>query len=724
LVLARSFLPRASKQPKMTMPQSRDEFRALALRAMRDGTGSPSADFRLGQLEAIEALGYDRNRLLLVQRTGWGKSIVYFATTKLLRDGGSGPTLIVSPLLSLMRNQLELAARMGLRAERLDSDNQKIAGEWERIYGALERNEVDVLLVSPERLANATFRERAQDQLFARLGLLVVDEAHCISDWGHDFRPHYRLITQFVRFLARNVPMLATTATADERVVEDVRTQLGGIEVVRGKLGRDSLHLDVIAGLSYAERLAWLARALSDNRLPGSGIIYTLTTRDANIVAEWLRSRDIDAQAYHGKIDTLERAVREQLLLNNRVKALVATSALGMGYDKGDLGFVVHFQSTQSVVHYYQMVGRAGRAIERAYCVLLTGSEDDEIIEYFVRSALPSEELVDDILRAIVEQPRSNAMLMAAVNAPKAKVDRALEFLALETPSPILQIETNWSRTAVPYEYPVERARALAARREEERALMTAYASGEKCLMQFLGHSLGDTSIEPCGRCGVCTGTALVEVGEIEQEAELAEDFLNHREIVLSVRKQWPVGGLPSYGFGSGIRIATDLRSEEGRALAYFQLGRSGRRLRSEKYLLTPARFSEKTVSEAAALIRAWNPQPSPSWIVPMPSLNRPELVPEFAERLGEELRLPVHRALRKIFATEEQKGMENSSFQARNLDGSLEVTPFTDMEQPGFFVDDMYDSGWTVAVAVALLRRAGAGIVYPFTLSKASGRE
>ncbi|GAC1408500.1 MAG: RecQ family ATP-dependent DNA helicase [Candidatus Velthaea sp.] len=706
------------------IPRSREDFRALALFALRQGTGDPLVSFRDDQLEAIEALGYDRKRLLLVQRTGWGKSIVYFATTKILRADGSGPVLIVSPLLALMRNQLDTAARMGLRAERLDSDNQHIDGEWERIYGALEDDAVDVLLVSPERLANASFRERAQEKLFGRLGMLVVDEAHCISDWGHDFRPHYRLITQFVRFLAPNVPMLATTATADERVVEDVRAQLGGIDVVRGPLGRDSLRLDVISGLSYAGRLAWLSRALSENELSGSGIIYTLTTRDANLVSEWLRSRGINVRPYHGNIDNAVRAAREQLLLSNDVKALVATSALGMGYDKGDLGFVVHFQSTQSVVHYYQMVGRAGRAIQTAYGVLLTGSEDDEIFDYFVRNAVPSQQLIEMILQAVTANPQSSLMLMAAVNVPKFQVNRALEFLALETPSPIVKIDAKWSRTAIAYAYPAERVKALATRRAEERALMSTYLRGESCLMQFLGRSLGDASTGECGRCGVCIGKALIDVGDIDKETEVAEDFINHREIMITIRKQWPIGGLPRYGFASGRTISASLRAEPGRALAYFQLGRNGRRLRAEKYELRPPRFSEMTVSEAATLIRTWDPQPSPQWIVPMPSLNRPDLVPDFAERLGEELGLPVHRALHKLFATEEQKKMENSSFQARNLDGSLEVKPFKAMERPGLFVDDMCDSGWTVAVAVALLRGAGSGIVFPFTLSKASGRE
>jgi ATP-dependent DNA helicase RecQ len=704
--------------------QGGETFRTSALDSLRRGAGDPMASFRPGQLQAIEALCSDRKRLLLVQRTGWGKSVVYFVTTKLLREAGGGPTLIISPLLALMRNQLEMAERMGLRAERLDSDNQQLSGEWERIYGALERDEVDVLFVSPERLTNESFRERVEAQLFARLGLLVVDEAHCISDWGHDFRPHYRLITQIVRFLAPNVPMLATTATADDRVVADVRAQLGGIEVMRGPLARDSLHLDVVAGLSYAERLAWVARALSGDALPGSGIIYTLTTRDANIVAEWLRSRGIDAHPYHGNVDPTLRAEREQLLLHNGLKALVATSALGMGYDKGDLGFVIHFQGTQSVVHYYQMVGRAGRALEKACCVLLTSSEEDDIFDFFVRNALPSRQLVETILNAVADEPRSTPMLMAAINEPKSKVDAAVEFLALEAPSPIVKIGSAWSRTAIPYAYPVERARALAERRSEERALMIDYARAENCLMQFLGRCLGDTGIAACGRCSVCAGKTLVDVGVIDQETEAAEDFVNHRDIALPVRKAWPAGGLPQYGFRSGTKIAKDLQAQEGRALAYFRLGRIGRRLRSEKYERNPARFSDVTVAEAAELVRAWNPQPPPRWIVPMPSLNRPTLVPEFAERLGEDLGLPVHHALTKRFVTEEQKEMQNSSFQARNLDGSLEVAPFAGMEHAGLFVDDMYDSGWTVAVAVALLRRAGTGIVFPFALSKASGRE
>lgn len=691
-----------------------------ALTLLRTGTKNPDATFRDGQWQAIEALVKDRGRELLVRRTGWGKSIVYFIATVLLRRSGAGPTLIISPLLALMRNQLEAAGRMGLRSRRIDSTNPR---EWDPIYEELRTGEIDLLLVSPERLGNREFLENAGTELFARLGMLVVDEAHCISDWGHDFRPHYRLIANFVRFLPPNVPMLATTATADEPVIRDVRDQLGGnVRLSRGELVRKSLHLDTITDLSYAGRLAWLGAAVAS--LPKSGIVYTITKRDANIVAEWLQSRGINALAYHGGIEPEVREEREDALLNDDVKALVANSALGMGFDKSDIGFVVHFQSTQSIVHYYQQVGRAGRAIDRAIGVLLGGAEDDDIFEYFIKNALPSEELVDAILAALEQSEAglSTAALMAVVNVPKNRIDAAIEFLSLQTPSPIVKAATRWARTAVPFEYPREKAQALAERRRADRAAMVEYAKARSCLMQQLANSLGDGAAGPCGRCFACTGAHLIAVGNLEALTIEAEDFLSHQVIRLNPRKKWPEGGLPAFDFRSNSNIRPELQAEEGRALAFFQIGAVGRRLRTEKYLNN--RFSDLSVEQAAEVIRTWAPQPGPAWVAPMVSQRHPHLVPEFAERLAEALGVRYVDALRKTRTTEEQKGMDNSSFRAKNLDGSLEVIPFEQMEQPGLFVDDMYDSGWTVTVAIALLRKAGAGIVYPFTLSKASGVE
>lgn len=678
----------------------------------------PAADFRDAQWEAIESLVSGRERLLLVQRTGWGKSVVYFIATSLLRTAGNGPTLIFSPLIALMRNQLEAARRLDLRAERVDSSNR---AEWPKIFAAIDRGEVDVLLVSPERLDNAEFLEEAGTPLFARLGLLVVDEAHCISDWGHDFRPHYRLIRNVVRFLPPNVPMLATTATADSPVIDDVVDQLGGkVRVSRGPLGRESLRLDTLTNLSYTERLAWLAAALP--KLTGSGIIYALTTRDANTISSWLKSCGFAVAAYHGDIDKELRPELEQQLLKNEVKALVSTSALGMGFDKPNLGFVIHFQSTQSIVHYYQQVGRAGRAID-AVGVLLGGREDDDIFAYFVKNALPSEELVDALLAALSESETglSFAALMAVLNVPYGRIEAALDFLKLETPSPVKKMGSRWLRSAVQYAFPAEKAQKLAARRRADRLAMIDYARAESCLMVSLGRSLGDEDASPCGRCFACTNQHVVEVGDLEALTLGAADFLGRQVIRLERKTRWPMGGFPGFGFPSGKVIGRELRCEEGRALAVFLVGAVGRRVRTEKY--EDHHFSDLMVKQAANAIREWAPEPRPEWITAMVSDRRPQLVPDFAARLAATLAIPYVESLRRIRTTHEQKSMENTPFRAKNLDGSLEVTPFEGMERPGMFVDDMYDSGWTATVAIALLRQAGAGVVFPFVLAKVSGK-
>ena len=694
--------------------------RDTAVKLLRAATGDEKADFREGQWEAIATLVHDHSRLLLVRRTGWGKSIVYFVATALLRRAGLGPTLIISPLIALMRNQLAAAQGLGLRPRTINSTNTE---EWEDIYAALDRNEVDVLLVAPERLANRDFLEKAGAALFSRLGLLVVDEAHCVSDWGHDFRPHYRMIASFVRYLPPNVPMLATTATADDTVVADVAEQLGGnIVVNRGPLGRASLRLDVVPGLSYAERLAWLAAVVPD--LPGTGIIYTLTQHDANFVAAWLRSQEINAWPYHAGIDEADRPKREEALLNDEVKALIATSALGMGFDKPNLAFVIHFQSTQSVVHYYQQVGRAGRALDDAVGIMLTGREDDEIIDFFVRNALPPMELVDQVVESIAESDDglSTSAMAGKINVGTERIKRAVQFLELEELSPITKIGTQYRRTAVDYAYPLDRAQSLAARRHAERTTVREYGNKSACLMQTLSRSLGDLDAAACGRCSACTNRALLDPGSLEALTATAEDFISRREVRLLPRKMWPEGGLPAFGFLSGKRIPNEQRAEEGRALALYQIGTVGRRLRVEKY--SKNHFSDETVHAAAQRIREWSPQPPPAWITPMRSDRHPSLVPDLARRLAADLGIRYVEALRKIRPTEEQKMMQNSSFRARNLDGSLEVVDFDGMEQPGLLVDDMYDSGWTATVAVALLRRAGAGPIFPFTLSKATDTE
>ncbi len=451
---------------------------------LRLGSGLPHAEFRDGQEAAIRYIVEGRGRLLVVQKTGWGKSFVYFIATKLLREAGSGPALLISPLLALMRNQIAAAERMGVRAATINSDNQV---EWAAVETAIQQNEVDILLISPERLANERFRTEVLARVAERITLLVIDEAHCISDWGHDFRPHYRLVERIVRALPVNLRLLATTATANNRVMEDLEAVLGpNLCVSRGELNRPSLALQTIRLPSQAERLAWLAEQVP--ALPGHGIIYTLTVRDAIQVADWLRSCNLNVESYTS--ETGERRVElEQALLDNKVKALVATTALGMGFDKPDIAFVIHYQTPGSVVAYYQQIGRAGRALAAAYAVLLSGKEETEITDYFIDSAFPKPDEVQSVLDSLAgaSDGLSVPELMGCVNLSKGRIQKTIDLLSLESPSPIAKQGTKWQLTAANLSEAFwQRARRLTELRREEQRQMQEYVRLDSGHMEYL----------------------------------------------------------------------------------------------------------------------------------------------------------------------------------------------------------------------------------------------
>ncbi len=681
--------------------------RSLAL--LQAGTGNGTARFRDGQWEAIEAAVERHEALLLVHKTGWGKSAVYFIGTKLLRERGRGPTVVISPLLALMRNQIASAQQYGLRAVTANSS----MSEEDRAasYHEIGAQRADVVFISPEWLWNKEFAADVLPGLLAGVGLLVVDEAHCISQWGHDFRPAYRRIATFVRNLPPGRPVLATTATADDVVVADVREQLGEhVGVQRGPLGRETLELAARAAMSYAERLAWLSEQVSATG--GSGIVYALTQRDVELIAAWLVNRNIDARAYHGGLDDAERNVLEQLLIDNGVKVLVATSALGMGFDKPDLAFVYHMQAPPSITEYYQQVGRAGRASKTARGVLLSGPEDHKIVEYFHRSALPPEPEVGAVLGALNAGPSLGVQeLMAAVNLRQSRIEQVLGFLASCTPSPIARDGSKYVATAVEYVYDFERVRALRERRERDFARVGAYLGSQSCLMAFLARELGDESQAACGQCSACDPGRNVEDADPALVAQ-AEDFVFHREIVLRPKQRWP----------NRKHIKVGEQAESGRAAAWWMVGRLGRAAAHEKYGV--GHFSEGTVQALVNLVRTWQPTPAPAWVTAVPSLNRPELVPALAVRVAAGLGLPYVDAVKKTKQTAEQKEMENSAFQVKNLDGAFEIVPFGGMEQPGLLIDDMYASGWTMTVLAALLREAGTGSVFPLALARTSGQE
>jgi ATP-dependent DNA helicase RecQ len=651
----------------------------------------------------------------VVQRTGWGKSIVYFLATQLLRQQGAGPTLLISPLLALMRNQVLMADRLGVRADTINSENRD---EWDRVREHVLADQIDILLVSPERLSNESFRQEFLLPISNRIGLFVVDEAHCISDWGHDFRPDYRRIVRLLQALPPNIPVLATTATANDRVVNDVVTQLGrDLQVVRGGLGRSSLCLQNIHLPTQGERLGWLADNLS--RMPGSGIIYTLTIRDSQRVAAWLQSCGLDVREYWSGLTADARVDLENKLLNNEIKALAATTALGMGFDKPDLGFVIHYQRPGSVVHYYQQVGRAGRAIENAYGVLLNGQEDQGITDYFIQTAFPPQAHVNHVLATLEDASDglSIPMIEARLNLGRTQIEKVLKLLSVESPSPVIKEGLRWYRSPVPYALDVNRIQKLAHIRQAEQVRMHEYMRTSECLMQFLQRELDDPAAKPCGRCANCVGHPLLPVRLELSSLRQAAHFLRRCPRVLTPRKLWETEGLPQYGWHG--RIGRGLAAEEGRALCWWGDAGWGELVRRGKQ--EDGRFDESLVCAAANLISSiWNPVPPPVWVTCVPSLRHPELVADLAQRLAEKLQIPFRPAIRQLRLTRPQKEMMNSYQQTRNLDGAFEVDRSHVAMGPVLLVDDVVDSRWTFTIISALLRQAGVEAVYPLALADA----
>jgi ATP-dependent DNA helicase RecQ len=696
-----------------------------AIELLRDSLGYKEATFHEHQWESISTLVEKRDRLLVVQRTGWGKSAVYFIATKLLREQGYGPTIIISPLLALMRNQIDSAAKYGVKLGTINSSNTD--NENKQAIDNVQNENLDAIIISPEQLSKPSFNDNVLRPIANQIGLFVIDEAHCISDWGHDFRPDYKRIVNILPFLPANMPVLATTATANQRVMNDVCMQLGdNIQVYRGKLTRESLHLQNIAFPKRSQRLAWLADTLP--QLNGTGIIYTATTRDADQVSEWLKSRGISVESYHGDIDSTRRLVLEDNLFNNKLKALVATSALGMGYDKPDLSFVIHYQSPGSVVSYYQQIGRAGRTLPKAYGILLSGNEDDDIQQYFIQQAFPQEQLVQDILATIEgsDGGLSKNEIQARVNGRPKKIESALKFLSAESPAPIIisqQQPIKYSRTIIDYQLPHEAIARLSQIREHEWSVMQEYLNHNKCLMQFLSHQLDDDSAELCGKCVNCNKSESLSTDYSHKTGLAATEFMENISIIIEPKKRAGNGvaqatlRFPIYQFPFNL-VNSGLQHQQGRALSRWgeagwgEIAMHGKRNRC---------FDERLIGASAKLIlRRWQPEPYPKWVTYVPSKRHPDLIPDFAVKLADRLGLPCINAVNIINDNYPQKQMENSDFRCKNLDGVFEIASELP-EGALFLIDDAFDSGTTFMVISALLRRAGSGLVFPFALMSTS---
>lgn len=675
-----------------------------------------AAAFRDGQWEAIDALVNHRKKLLVVQRTGWGKSSVYFISTRILRDRGQGPTIIISPLLALMRNQIDAARRLGINAVTINSTNSH---EWENARQDVQANRVDCLLISPERLANDGFMESFLQPIADRIGLMVIDEAHCISDWGHDFRPDYRRIVNILRFLPANTPVLGTTATANTRVVDDIQAQFGNINIVRGALTRESLALQNLIMPDQASRLAWLAQTIPT--LPGTGIVYALTQRDSEQVARWLRANGIDAASYHsdvahpdfGNSDQYRQHLEDELLAN-KLKVLVATTALGMGYDKPDLGFVIHYQAPSSIVAYYQQVGRAGRAIDYSLGLLMSGEEDEKIHAFFRRAAFPPAGQVNHLLSVLA---KSNGLTTRELeehsNLSHGQIEKILKLLSVESPAPLIKHQSKWLRTPIHYELDQNRVNKLTELREHEWQQVLAYLNEPRCLMAFLRHALDDAKNDACGKCVRCLERELVSSRVDSRLVHQAATFIRHAELPIKPKKQIAKGGFEHYGFPTNL--PPKMQAAEGRVLSQWRDGGWGESAANGKEL---GHFDDALVSAMAEMIQSrWQPNPKPTWLCCVPSLGHPMLVPDFAQRLANALGIPFVNCVAKVRQNEPQKWQNNRFHQCRNLDGVFAVSAHIP-PGPVLLVDDMIDSGWTMTVIAALLKQAGSEHVYPLAIS------
>ncbi|OYN81551.1 RecQ family ATP-dependent DNA helicase [Mycolicibacterium sphagni] len=695
--------------------------------AILEQLAGPTALLRDDQWTAIEALVVQRRQALVVQRTGWGKSAVYFIAAKLLRQRGHGATVIVSPLLALMRNQVAAAQRAGVRAATINSGN---VTEWDEIHQRVNSGDLDVLLVSPERLNNPEFRDTVLPALAADAGLVVVDEAHCVSDWGHDFRPDYRRIRTLIAELGSDVPVLATTATANDRVVNDVAAQLGvgradnvpgggrDTLVLRGGLDRESLRLSVVQAGGGAQRMAWLAEHLDS--LPGSGIVYTLTVAQAHDVAALLRERGFEVAAYTGSTETAEREQLEADLLGNRVKALIATSALGMGFDKPDLGFVVHLGAPSSPIAYYQQVGRAGRSTDSAEVVLLPGREDQDVWRYFASVAFPSEAMVRNIIRQLEpDRPLSTPALEPLVDLGRTRLEMVLKVLDVD--GAVRRVKGGWLATGQPWDYDEARYRQLDEGRRREQQAMLDYQSTDECRMTFLRRQLDDPGLthgERCGRCDNCAGArfgAAVDDGA----AALVQERLMRPGVEITPRKQWP-SGLGKLGVSLSGRIGDG--PAPGRAIGRLTDLGWGPRLR--RVIDEPDGDVPSDVVQAAVkVLAAWDWADRPTAVLALDSDTHPVLIGSLARELARVGRLTDLGVLRYA-AGRRPVSAANSAYRVAALDGAWSAPDPAAIAAAGgpvLLIDDVTDTGWTLTMAARLVKEAGAPAVLPLVLAATS---
>lgn len=669
------------------------------------------AEFRKGQEEAINSV-LDGKRTLVVQKTGWGKSLVYFLATKIIRKETNKVTLIISPLLALMNNQIESANKLGMNVKSLNSEN---TAEWDLIIEEINKNDVDALIISPERLANDEFKEMLTTKITVNIGLFVVDEAHCISDWGHDFRPDYRRIIDIVKLMPSNIPVLATTATANDRVVNDIKAQLGSdIIISRGSLMRKSLAIQVVKLATKEERLAWLADNVRE--IPGTGIIYCLTINDCKLVEKWLKANGYTCESYYSLLDKEKKTEVIEKFMNNQIKVLVATVAFGMGFDKRDISFVIHFQKPANLVAYYQQIGRAGRAIDRAYAILFCGSEDDEINHYFIDSAFPTEKAMNEVINLVSQNPGIRlADFEMKMNMKQTGIEKCLKYLLVN--GDIYKDDSKYYKTPKPWKPDLKKSEEITEIRKNELKQMNEFTDISDCYMKYIADALDDAASEPCGCCANCRKQNIFDVKVSLDDVGKAQLFIKNDFNVIEPRKMWPAG----VKIPDRKTIPEDRRCEQGRVLSNYGDAGWGKHVAECKYKIGV--FDEQLVDASVELLKGFVAENEIEWVTSIPSLRRPDLVKNFAIKMADKLGLPYADAIVKTDNGKCQKELYTSYLQFENAYDTFEVLRDNVLNENVLLIDDMVDSKWTFTVCGFKLREHGCGKVYPFALANTADR-
>ncbi|TDL96622.1 RecQ family ATP-dependent DNA helicase [Macrococcus carouselicus] len=678
-----------------------------AIQILKETYGE-SSEFREGQLEAITAV-VNRQKTLVIQKTGWGKSIVYFIATKILRARGAGPTIIISPLLALMHNQIEAAGRLGLNVVTINSNNRD---DWESIYDAF--NEVDAIIVSPEKLSNTAFIDKLGT--VTDIEMIVVDEAHSISDWGHDFRPDYQRIVYLLKSFPDHIAILGTTATANDRVIQDIKDQLGDeLQVFRGDLIRDNISIQVNPAQSKVERLAFITDALTRHPFLSKqqGIIYCLTKKECDSVADFLTRNDISAVAYYSGVQNESGEDISEAILNDfhtgQMRVIVSTVKLGMGYDKSDIGFVIHFQLPQNLIAYYQQMGRAGRDGSAALAILLHGDEDEEIIKSFIESANKDPELLQQILEVIgaSRDGLKRNEILQHFNLNVTKLASVLKYLYVHN---YIYMEKSQYYVHPNHHFDAAKNAQIQKQLNETRLAeldnLKAFVNYDGCYMKFIADELDapDTK-EQCGICAHCRNRQFITLAEDNPYLEQAKDYKNKLHGVITPRKRW----------SNNKKIDDALVFEPGWTYTVDPYSPIGKRFMLER---DQGHFSDKTVTTVSNFVKEHIEANQIEVIVGVPSLRRPKLVSELARKMAEVKGISYIEALEKTAKGAPQRDMHNSMMQEQNARAYLHVTNVEAIKDKNvLLLDDLVDSRWTMTVAASLLLEQGAAHVYPFAL-------